>query len=198
MKYFSQICVLALVMAASLVLVGCGGGGKNAPKNISSASKVKLGEAQTYEYGVTFAAPEGWEAASRQKKTVVMFKNPNLEGQSVYVKVPEASSVKTLATKEDAQESGLTGEMVQIGDYVWMRKTQVSKDANDDKFDNLNCSTIQFGKVYTVTVRGFQNQNENSDAIMNSVLSGIKFSEATEAPAETIDENTDFSAGLDF
>ena len=41
-------------------------------------------------------------------------------------------------------------------------------------------------------------QNENSDAIMNSVLSKIKFSEATEAPAETIDENTDFSAGLDF
>ncbi|MBR0192472.1 MAG: hypothetical protein IJQ31_10460 [Thermoguttaceae bacterium] len=198
MKYFSQICALALMMAVSFVLVGCGGGGKNTPKAVSSASKVKLGEAQTYEYGVTFAAPEGWEAASRQKKTVVMFKNPNLEGQSVYVKVPEASDVKTLATKEDAKDSGLTGELVQIGDYVWMRKTQVSKDGNDDKFDNLICSTIQFGKVYTVTVRGFQNQNENSDAIMNSVLSRIKFSEATEAPAEKIDENTDFSAGLDF
>ena len=197
MKYFGQICALVLVMAVSFVLVGCGGGGKSAPKAVS-ASKVKLGEAQTYDYGVTFAAPEGWEAASRQKKTVVMYKNPNLEGQSVYVKVPENAQIKTLATEEDAQQSGLSGEMIKIGDYVWMRKTQVSRDPNGDKFDNLICATVQFGKVYTVQVRGYQNQNEKSDAIMNAVLSGIKFSEATEAPAETIDENTDFSAGLDF
>jgi len=195
MKYFGQICALALVMAISFVLVGCGGG-KNAPTSVAAPSNVKLGEAQAYEHGVTFAAPEGWEAASRQKKTIVMFKNPNLEGQSVYVKVPEPSQVKTLATKEDAAQSGLTGEMIQIGDYVWMRKTQRSKDANEDKFDNLICSTIQFGKIYTVQVRGFENQNDNSDGIMNAVLSKIKFAEEAEAPAEKIDENTEFN--VDF
>lgn len=197
MKYFGQICVLVLVLAVSFVLVGCGGGGKKAPKAGKSASSVKLSEAQNYEFGVTFAAPEGWEAASRQSKTVVMFKNPNLDGQSVYVKVPENAKIKTLATEEDAKNSGLKGNFSQIGDYFWMCSSYKSRDSkSEDEFDNLVCSTVQFGKTYTVTVRGFHNQNENSEAIMNAVLSKIKFSEAAEAPKENIEEIDDF--GKDF
>lgn len=200
MKYFGQICALVLVLAVSFVLVGCGGGGgKKSSKVGKASSSVKLGEAQNYEYGVTFAAPEGWEVASRQSKTVVMFKNPNLDGQSVYVKVPENAKIKTLTTEEDAKNAGLKGNFSQIGDYFWTSSSYKSRDSkSEDEFDNTVCSTVQFGKTYTVTVRGFHNQNENSEAIMKAVLSKIKFSEAKEAPVETIDENTDFSAGLDF
>ncbi len=196
MKFLGQICTLVLVLAVSFTLIGCGGGKKASKASKPAASNVKLDEAQTYDYGVTFAAPEGWKAASRQSKTIVMFKNPNRDGQSVYIKVPENAQIKTLATKEDAEKAGLKGNLIQVGDYAWMSKTQVSEDKNEDKFDNLICTTIQFGKVYTVTVRGFQNQNDNCDGIMNAVLSKIKFSETTEAPQENIEEIDDFGKGF--
>ncbi|MCR5165309.1 MAG: hypothetical protein K6C40_14970 [Thermoguttaceae bacterium] len=197
MKYFGQICALVLVLAVSFTLVGCGGGKKASKASQPAASNVKLSEAQTYDYGVTFAAPEGWEAASRQSKTIVMFKNPNRDGQSVYIKVPENAQIKTLATKEDAEKAGLKGNLIQVGDYAWMSKTQKSVDPKtEDEFESLICTTIQFGKVYTVQVRGFQNQNDNSEGIMNAVLSKIKFSEATEAPKENIEEIQDFGEGF--
>ncbi len=198
MKKFTQSVVLVAVAAVVPFMTGCGGGGSSeTPTAVSSSASVKMGEARSYDKGVTFAAPEGWEEAKRQSKIVVKFDNPNLDGRSVIVKNPVPSDVKTLATVDDAKNSGLKGDLVTIGDYNWMRLTQRSRDPKtEDKFDNLNCTTVQFGQAFTVTVRGYEGQNDNCDVIMNSVLEKIKFSEQTAEPAVTIDENTEFN--LDF
>ncbi|MDO4628866.1 MAG: hypothetical protein Q4C70_06750 [Planctomycetia bacterium] len=198
MKKFTQCVMLAAVAAVVPFMTGCGGGGgSETPATVTSSASVKMGEVKNYDQGVAFAAPEGWEEANRQSKIIVKFDNPNLDGQSVFVKNPVPSDVQTLTTVDDAKNSGLKGELVTIGDYNWMRLTQRSRDSRtEDKFDNLNCTTVQFGKAYTVTVRGYEGQNDNCDAIMNSVLEKIKFSEQTTEPAVTIDENTEFN--VDF
>lgn len=199
----NSVMAFALVLAlGAMVLssVGCGGGKAGVEQGTApeAPTNVKLGAAENYDHGLTFAAPEGWEKAGRQGKIIVKFDNPSLDGQSVFVKNPEPTSVQTLQTTEDVKTAGLTGEMIKIGPYVWLRKTQKSRDSKtEDTFDNLICSTVQFGKIFTVTVRGYQNQNDNVDGIMNAVLNEIKFSEAAaqEEPV-TIDENTEFN--LDF
>ncbi len=196
MKKFTQYVVLATATIIIPFVIGCGGGSETSTSTSGSAS-VKISEARSYDKGLTFAAPEGWKEANRQNKIIVKFDNPNLDGQSVFVKIPAPSEIKTLATVEDAQKFGLKGELVAVGDYNWMRLNQRSRDPKtEDKFDNLSCTTIQFGQTYTVTVRGYEGRNDNCDAIMNSVLEKIKFSEQTEEPAVTIDENTEFN--VDF
>lgn len=190
--------LLILAAAVTVSCVGCGGGSSSTGAVSAGAASVKLGSANTYDQGVTFAAPAGWEEAHRQSKIIVKFDNPKVDGQSVFVKTPEKASIEKLMTAEDAKNSGLSGEMVTVGDYVWMRSTQKSRDSKtEDVFDNLNCKTVQFGKVFTVTVRGYKDLNENADGVMNSVLSAIKISEKSEVeePA-VIDENTDFNVDL--
>lgn len=187
----------ASLAVCALFFSGCGGGsGKVAPAGGSSS--IKVGTPAAYEHGVTFAAPEGWEAAGRQGKIIVKFDNPNLDGQSVFVRNPEAAEIKTLATEEDAKTAGLEGTFMQIGDYGWVVKTQRSRDPKtEDVFDNLNCTTVQFGKAFTVTIRGYKGQNEDAEGVMNAVLGAIQFAEATQESAEVkIDENTEFN--LDF
>lgn len=189
-----------LMMAVLLVVscVGCGGSKPGAGSaSVGGGSSVSLSEASSYDSGVMFAAPKGWKEAKRQGKIVVKFDNPDQDGQSVFVKNPESAEIETLATPEDAQKSGLKGDMVQAGKYMWMKREQRSKDPKtEDKFDNLICTTIQFGKAYTVTVRGFENENPNADGIMNAVLSAVEFAKETEAEPEVIDENTDFNVDL--
>ena len=140
--------------------------------------RVKLGEAETYAYGVTFAAPEGWRLEPRRRGFVVCFTNPLLKGQCVYVKTPEKSEIQTLETEEDVQKEGLRGKLIKIGKYYWVSKSQRSVDSKtEDEYDNLVCETVQFGRKYRVTVRGPRRQNENCEEIMNAVLSRIEFRE---------------------
>lgn len=188
-----------LMMAVSVMVycVGCGGGSgsANSGGSSSASSSIKLGDVASYDNGVSFAAPQGWESAKRQGKIIVKFDSNEVDGQSVFVKNPVPAEIETLKTVDDAKNSGLKGDLVKIGDYMWMKIAQRSRDPKtEDKFDNLNCTTVQFGKEYTVTVRGFEDQNPNSEAIMNAVLGSIKFSNDTVSePAAVIDENTDFN-----
>lgn len=196
MKISIRNFVLASMSVCALLLTGCSGGSSD--KGTASSSSIKLGESSDYEYGVTFAAPEGWTAAGRQGKIIVKFDNPKMDGQSVFVRNPEAAEIKTLASEDDAKTAGLDGSFTQLGSYGWVVKAQRSKDPKtEDVFDNLNCSTVQFGKKFTVTIRGYKGQNENAEGVMNAVLGAIKFAETTAESAETkIDENTEFN--LDF
>lgn len=186
MKKFVKCFTLAVCLAAiSVSCVGCGGGKGGAASQISS-SAVKLGEAADYDGGVTMAAPEGWEQAGRQSSIIVKFDNPAVDGQSVFVKNPKKAQITTLASEDDAKNSGLKGELNEFGAYKWMTKTYQSRDSEENRFDNLSCTTVQFGKEFEVIVRGYRNQNTDAEGVMRAVLSGIKFAESTAsaAPAE--------------
>ncbi len=196
MKISIRNLVFVSLSLCSILLAGCSGGSND--KGTAGSSSIKMGAPGNYEYGVTFAAPESWNAAGRQGKIIVKFDNPNLDGQSVFVRNPEEAKIKTLATEEDAKAAELEGAFMQIGDYGWVVKAQRSKDPKtEDVFDNLNCTTVQFGKTFTVTIRGYKGQNENAEGVMKAVLGAIKFAEATQESAATqIDENTEFN--VDF
>lgn len=194
MKKFVKCFALVLCMTAvSISCIGCGSG-KETPQ---AAPSVKLGETSEYDGGLTLAAPEGWKQAGRQSSIIVKFDNPNLDGQSVFVKNPKKAQITTLATEEDAKNSGLKGELNEFGAYKWMTKTYQSRDSEENRFDNLSCTTVQFGKEYEVIVRGYRNQNTDAEGIMTSVLSGIKISDSAAPEAESAEAAQDVPAAED-